>query len=78
MFALITGKLAAKSANEVVVDVGGLDTRFHTAEHFYELPEKGTASRFIFIRMSKRMRYSSSVFRRRGKAIFQHMIQVSG
>ncbi len=42
MFALITGKLAHKSASEVVVDVGGIGYQVYIPlSTFYELPDTG-------------------------------------
>lgn len=80
MFALITGKLAAKSANEVVVDVGGLGYQvFIPLSTFYELPEKGDSVTFHIHTHVKEDAIQLFGFQTpEEKAIFQHMIQVSG
>ncbi len=80
MFALITGKLAAKSANEVIVDVGGLGYQvFIPLSTFYELPEKGDSVTFHIHTHVKEDAIQLFGFQTpEEKAIFQLMIQVSG
>lgn len=80
MFALITGKLAAKSANEVIVDVGGLGYQvFIPLSTFYELPEKGDSVTFHVHTHVKEDAIQLFGFQTsEEKTIFQLMIQVSG
>lgn len=80
MFALITGNLASKSVNEVIVDVGGLGYRvFIPLSTFYELPEPGEAVTFHLHTYVKEDAIHLFGFRTEvEKSIFQLMIQVSG
>lgn len=80
MFALINGRLAHKSANEVIVDVGGIGYRiFIPLSTFYELPEAGDNVSFHLHTHVKEDAIQLFGFRNREeKSIFQLMIQVSG
>lgn len=80
MFALITGRLAHKSANEVIVDVGGIGYQvFIPLSTFYELPETGDHVSFHIHTHVKEDAIQLFGFQsREEKSIFQLMIQVSG
>lgn len=80
MFALITGKLAHKSANEVIVDVGGIGYQVYIPlSTFYELPEMGHPVSFHIHTHVKEDAIQLFGFQsREEKSIFQLMIQVSG
>ncbi|MEN6465892.1 MAG: Holliday junction branch migration protein RuvA [Syntrophaceae bacterium] len=80
MFALITGKLAHKSASEVIVDVGGIGYQvFIPLSTFYELPETGDNVSFHIHTHVKEDAIQLFGFRsHEEKSIFQLMIQVSG
>jgi holliday junction DNA helicase RuvA len=80
MFALITGKLAHKSATEVIVDVGGIGYQVYIPlSTFYELPEAGDNVSFHIHTHVKEDAIQLYGFRNHEeKSIFQMMIQVSG
>jgi holliday junction DNA helicase RuvA len=80
MFALITGKLAHKSANEVTVNVGGIGYQVYIPlSTFYDLPETGENVSFHIHTNVKEDAIQLFGFRsREEKSIFQLMIQVSG
>lgn len=80
MFALITGKLASKSVNEVIVDVGGIGYRvFIPLSSFYELPDAGGDVTFHLHTHVKEDAIHLFGFRTvEEKTIFQLMVQVSG
>jgi len=80
MFALITGKLAHKSASEVIVDVGGIGYQVYIPlSTFYELPETGDNVSFHIHTHVKEDAIQLFGFRsHEEKSIFQLMIQVSG
>lgn len=80
MFALITGKLAHKSATEVIVDVAGIGYQVYIPlSTFYELPEMGDPVSFHIHTHVKEDAIQLFGFRsREEKSIFQLMIQVSG
>lgn len=80
MFALIAGKLAHKSATEVIVDVGGIGYQVYIPlSTFYELPETGDPVSFHIHTHVKEDAIQLFGFRsREEKSIFQLMIQVSG
>jgi Holliday junction DNA helicase RuvA len=80
MFALITGKLAHKSASEVIVDVGGIGYQVYIPlSTFYELPDTGDNVSFHIHTHVKEDAIQLFGFRsHEEKSIFQLMIQVSG
>ncbi len=80
MFALITGKLAHKSATEVIVDVGGIGYQVYVPlSTFYDLPEPGENVSFHIHTHVKEDAIQLFGFQsREEKSIFQLMIQVSG
>jgi len=80
MFALITGKLAHKTASEVIVDVGGLGYQVYIPlSTFYGLPETGDHVSFHVHTHVKEDAIQLFGFQsREEKSIFQLMIQVSG
>lgn len=80
MFALITGKLAHKSTNEVIVDVGGIGYQIYIPlSTFYDLPGTGDHVSFHIHTHVKQDAIQLFGFRSLGeKSIFQLMIQVSG
>lgn len=80
MFALITGKLAHKSASEVIVDVGGIGYQVYIPlSTFYELPETGDHVSFHIHTHVKEDAIQLFGFRsHEEKSTFKLMIQVSG
>jgi Holliday junction DNA helicase RuvA len=80
MFALITGKLAHKTATEVIVDVGGLGYQVYIPlSTFYELPETGDHVSFHIHTHVKEDAIQLFGFRsHEEKSTFKLMIQVSG
>src|SRR5512143_3649843 len=80
MIALITGRLAAKSPGEAVVEAGGLGYEVHIPlSSFYELPAEGETVRlFIHTHVREDALQLYGFLTRKEKDLFLALIGVSG
>jgi len=79
MIALLTGQIAHKSPDHIILDVNGVGYRVHIPfSTYYELPEEGTVSLHIHTSVREDAIQLYGFRTRLEKAFFQLLIGVSG
>lgn len=79
MIALLTGQIAHKSPDHIIVDVNGVGYRVHIPfSTYYELPEEGTVSLHIHTSVREDAIQLYGFRTRLEKSFFQLLIGVSG